>query len=94
MGFLVDEPGKPAKTVLALIVAPPMGQPALFARMIPWFSLKFDFLFNQIIQSMKLMYDATFIVYLVPCDNLEYMLKMFFKKIWLSKYLFRTTSNG
>lgn len=35
MGFLVDEPGKPAKTVLALIVAPPMGQPALFARMIP-----------------------------------------------------------
>lgn len=35
MGFLVDEPAKPAKTVLALIVAPPMGQPALLARMIP-----------------------------------------------------------
>ena len=34
IGFSVDEPEKPAKTVLALIVASIMGQPAFFARLI------------------------------------------------------------
>ena len=80
MGVLVDKSPKPAKTVLALMVPPPMQQPALFARLMPIFSLKFDFIFDQIIQSMKITYDTTGIVDLVTCGNLKYMFIKFYKK--------------
>ena len=69
IGFSTEEPKKPVKIVLALMVASLMGQPAFVARLITMFSLKNDFLLDQIIKLMKVIHDATGIVYLVMRDN-------------------------
>ena len=69
IGFSIEEPKKPVKIVLALMVASLMGQPAFVARLITMFSLKNDFLLDQIIKLMKVIHDATGIVYLVMRDN-------------------------
>lgn len=50
IGFSVDEPEKPAKNVLAFMLASLMGHPAFVIRLIPIFPLKANFLFDQIIQ--------------------------------------------
>ena len=47
IGFSNDEPTKPARRVLAIMVAPSMGKPAFLCRLIPMFSLKADFLFEE-----------------------------------------------
>ena len=54
-----------------------MGQPVVVARLIPMFSLKADFLFDQTIQLMKIIHDVTGIVYLVMCGNLKYNQSIF-----------------
>ena len=41
-----------------------MGQPAFVVRLIPMFSLKADFLFDQINHLMIAIHDATGIIYL------------------------------
>ena len=40
IGFLHDEPTKAARTVLAIMIAPILGAPAFFCRLIPAYSLK------------------------------------------------------
>ena len=44
--FSVDEPENPARTLLALMVAPLIGQPSFVARLMPIFLLKCNFLFD------------------------------------------------
>ena len=44
IGFSVDEPTKAAKTILARMVCPILGGPAVVARLIPVFSLKHELL--------------------------------------------------
>ena len=43
VGFSHDEPSKPTRTVLAIMVAPMMGGPAFVCRLIPVYSLKHFF---------------------------------------------------
>ena len=42
-----DEPSKPAKTVLAIMIAPMMWAPAFVCRIVPVFSLKYELSFDQ-----------------------------------------------
>lgn len=77
IGFSDDEPEKAAKTILALMVAPLLGKPAFVARLIPIYSLKADFLYQQVLILIKIIHSAGGFVYLVMCDNLRTNQSMF-----------------
>ena len=66
----VDEPCV-AKTVLAVMINPSMGAPAFVARLLPVFSLKYEFLMNQVNIVMKIIHDACGFVFLLMTDNLS-----------------------
>lgn len=70
IGFPVNEPTKPSKIILALMVTTLFG-------LIPMFSLKTDLIFDEIIQLMEISHDATGIVYLFMSDNLKCNQRMF-----------------
>ena len=57
------------KTVLALIVAPVMGKPAFVARMIPIFSLKTKFLFEQVQLPIKIVCESNGFDFMVISNN-------------------------
>ena len=61
-----------------------MGQTPFVARLILIFSLKTNFHLDQIIQLMKIMYNATRIIYLDIFGNLKYNQSMF--SIFHKKY--------
>ena len=79
IGFAADEPEKLAKTVLALMISPSMGKPSFVARLIPVYSLKADFLYDQIMLLLKIIHDASGYVYMVMSDNLKTNQSMFSK---------------
>ena len=79
IGFAADtdEPCV-AKTVLAVMINPSMGAPAFFvARLLPVFSLKYEFLMNQVNIVMEIIHDAGGFVFLLMTDNLSVNQKMF-----------------
>jgi len=78
IGFAVDcEEQKVAKTILAIMINPSMGAPAFVARLLPVFSLKHDFLKEQVDIVMKIIFDVGGIVFLVMTDNHSVNQKMF-----------------
>ena len=77
IGYAENEPEKIANTVLALMVAPLMGKPAFVARLIPVHTLTSDFLYEQISNLLKIIYEAAGFVFLVINDNLRANQKMF-----------------
>ena len=58
IGFSCDEPDKPAKTVLALMIAPLLGKPAFVTRLIPIYSLKAAFIFEQLRILIEIIHTA------------------------------------
>ena len=67
IGNSVDEPDKPATTVLAIMVAPFM---VFVVRLIPIYSLKADFLFEQVKSKIEVIHQNSGYVYLVMGNNL------------------------
>ena len=53
LGFSEDQPEKPARTILAIMIGPLMGGPPFVARLIPIYSLKQDFLYEQSMQMIS-----------------------------------------
>ena len=66
-----------AKTVLAVMINPSMGAPAFVARLLPVFSLKQEFLSDQINMVMKITHEVGGYVFLIMTDNLSVNQKMF-----------------
>ena len=65
-----------AKIVLAIMINPSMGAPAFVARLLPVFSLKCDFLINQINIVMNIVHEAGGYVFLMT-NNVSVNPKMF-----------------
>ena len=85
IGFSVDDPQKPASTVLAILIAPLMGAPAFVARLFPLSSLDAPFLIEQILAVINIVHEASGLVYLVMNGNLrtnQSFFTMMHKKIW------------
>ena len=66
-----------AKTVLAVMINPSMGASAFVARLLPVFSLKQEFLTDQINIVMKIIHEVGGYVFLIMTDNLSVNQKMF-----------------
>ena len=71
VGFPHDEPSKPARTVLAIMVSPMMGGPAFVCRLIPVYSLKHELLYEQTLKVINLIHKHYGLVFLLMCDNLR-----------------------
>ena len=71
IGFLCDDPMKAAKTVLAIMIALSMGKPAFVCRLIPVFSLKASFLFEETMKIIKLIHKHHGYAFLLMTDNLQ-----------------------
>ena len=85
----VDEPCV-AKTVLAVMINPSMGAPAFVARLLPVFSLKYEFLMNQVNIVMKIIHDTGGFVFLLLTDNfllIRKCLKFTTRKIIVRQYI-------
>ena len=95
IGYAENEPEKIANTVLALVVAPLMGKPAFVARLIPVHTLTGNFLYEQISNLLKIIYEAAGFVFLVMNDNLRANQKMFsaFHQNFTSKSISHPTKN-
>ena len=79
IGYSIDEPTKPAKTILALMVCPILGGPAFVARLIPVFSLKHDLLYDQLLKLIKIIHESGGYVFLAITDNLRANISCFEK---------------
>ena len=66
-----------AKTVLAVMINPSMGAPTFVARLLPVFSLKQEFLSDQINMVMKITHEVGGYVFLITTDNLPVDQKIF-----------------
>ena len=71
VGFSCDEPTKPARTVVAIMIAPSMGKPAFVCRLIPVYSLKANFLFEQTLKIIETLHKCGVYAHLLMCDNLR-----------------------
>ena len=71
IGFSTDEPTKRARTVLAIMIAPSMGKPAFVCRLIPMFSLKAAFLFEETKKVINLIHKHGGYSFLLLSDNLR-----------------------
>ena len=71
IGYSVDQPDKPARTILALMVCPSLGGKPFVARLIPIYTLDGDMLFDQILKLINIIHEASGNVFLVMCDNLR-----------------------
>ena len=69
IGFPCDEPTKPARTVLAVMIALSMGKPAFVCRPMPVYSLKAAFLFEQTLEVIELLHKNGGYTFLLMCDN-------------------------
>ena len=77
VGYAVDQQGRAARTVLALMAAPLMGAPAFVARLIPLYSICADLLFDQIVKLIEIIHDCSGFAFLVVSGNLRANQKMF-----------------
>ena len=71
IGYSVDQPDKPARTILALMFCPSLGGKPFVARLIPIYTLDGDMLFDQILKLINIIHEASGNVFLVMCDNLR-----------------------
>ena len=71
IGYSVDDPQKPATTVLTILIAPLMGAPAFVARLFPLATLEASFLMDQILAVISIVHEASGLVFLVMNDNLR-----------------------
>ena len=84
-GLCVDQdPPRPAKTTLALMINFMYGTPVFIAHLLPIFSLKSDFLIKQLMLLLEIIHDAGGFVFLAMTDNLSVKQKMF--KLLKGKY--------
>ena len=94
IGQAVDvSTGEPAKKILTLMINPSLGAPAFVRRLIPVFSLKADFLFDQVISLPKTIHQCGSYVFLIMADNLfvnQKLLKIFHEK-FKTKEIFAVT---
>lgn len=71
IGNSVDQPQKPARTILALMVCCMMGGPSFVARLISIYTIGHEFLFDQTKQLLEIIHDCGGFVFLVMTDNLR-----------------------
>ena len=71
IGFSADAPTNPARTVLAIMIAPSMGKPAFVCRLIPVYSLKHGFLFEETNKIIQLIHKHSGYAMLLMSDNLR-----------------------
>ena len=71
IGFSVDDPTKPARTVLAIMIAPSMGKPAFVCRLIPVYSLTHELLFEETNKIIQLIHKHSGYAMLLMSDNLR-----------------------
>ena len=84
-GLCVDQdPPRPAKTILALMINFMYSTPAFIARLLPIFSLKSDVLMERLMLLLEIIHDAGGFVFLAMTDNLSVNQKMF--KLLKGKY--------
>ena len=50
IGYSIDQPDKPARTILALIICPLLGGKSFVARLIPVYTINADILYDQILK--------------------------------------------
>ena len=88
--FSVDKPDSPAKTILALMVAPLLGVPAFVAQLIQIFSQSAKLLYEQVNLPLLIIHECNGYVSLTMNDNLKSNPKMFtmFHKNFESKNIF------
>ena len=67
----VDKQDKAAKSVLGLMLETLFGRIAFIARLLPFFSLTGELLFDQIKKLIRIVQDAGGFLFLVICDNLH-----------------------
>ena len=71
IGFSVDQPDEPARTVLAILIAPMMGAPAFVVRLLPMYSLKGTFLLEQITIVINLIHQSSGYLFLLMNSNMR-----------------------
>ena len=71
IGYSADAPDKPARTMLALMICPLMHGESFIARIIPFYSLTAELLFDQIEKLIKIIHEIGGNVFLVMTDNLR-----------------------
>ena len=77
IGLSVDQdPPKPAKTILGLMVNFLYGTPGFIARLLPLFSLNAEFLMEQLVLLIQIVHDAGGYAFLTMTDNLSVNAKM------------------
>ena len=69
IGYSADCPDKAARTMLALMVCPLMGE-AFIARIIPIYTLNAEILFDHIVKLISIIHEVGGRVFLVMTDNL------------------------
>ena len=69
IGYSVDQPDKPARAILALMVCPWIGGKPFIARLIPIYTLDGDLLFDQILKLINIIHEASGNVFLAMCDK-------------------------
>ena len=68
IGYSEDEPKKAARTILAFMVRPLMGGKSTVVRLIPIFTLKADFLYNQLLCLLDIISEVGGRARAVICD--------------------------
>ena len=68
IGYSEDEPSRPARTVLTFMIRPLMGGKSSVVRLIPIFSLKADFLYEQLISLLRLISECGGRAIALMCD--------------------------
>jgi hypothetical protein len=69
VGFAEDAPEQLAHTVLVMMVKPFMGASPFVARLAPTFSLQPQFLFDQVVRLIQIVYQNGGSVVSLICDN-------------------------
>ncbi|PAA86097.1 hypothetical protein BOX15_Mlig018626g1 [Macrostomum lignano] len=69
IGYSEDDPAKLARTVLAIMVKPLMGAIPYVARLVPIYSLKPHFLYEQIARLISIIHNCGGVVISLICDN-------------------------
>lgn len=77
IGYSVDKPSMPARTVLTFLVDPLMGGESFVLRLIPVFSLTAEFLQEQVMSVLQLIHDCGGRVLVLVTDSLSTNVKLF-----------------
>ena len=71
VAFSIDQPDKPVRSKLPILMVSIVGTPAFVVRLLPLYSLKAQFLLELISIIVNLVHCATVHVFLIMNDNLK-----------------------